>query len=96
MWGTAEPLKETLNWELELQTNILILHGVAGNEFLQQGHVCKGRIEPPAGKCSPETVKRGYESFAAAGCQDPTEMQAAQVGDGGEYGSGWEGTGSLF
>lgn len=31
MWSTAEQLKETLNWELELQVNILILHGVAEN-----------------------------------------------------------------
>lgn len=38
-------------------------------------------MEPPAGKGSPETVKRGYQSFAASGCQDPAEMQAAQFGD---------------
>lgn len=96
MWGKAEQLKETFNWELELPIRILILHGVAGNEFLQQGHVCKGGTESLASKSSLETVNRGYESFAAAGCQDPTEMQAAQVGYGEEYGTGWEGTGSLF
>lgn len=40
-------------------------------------------MEPPAGKCSPETVKRGYESFAAAGCQDPTEMRQHESEMGG-------------
>lgn len=30
-WGTAEQLEATFNWEQELQINILILHGVAGN-----------------------------------------------------------------
>jgi len=41
-------------------------------------------------------VKKAYESFAAAGCQDPAEMQAAWVRGGEENGAGWEGSGSLL
>lgn len=91
MWGTAEQLEATFNWEQELQINILILHGVAGNQFSQQGHVCKGRTEPPDGKHSPENGKRDFNSFAAAGCQDPTERGVVQVGE--ECATGQEGTG---
>lgn len=94
-WDRTGHLKITFNWELELQINILILHGVAGNLFLQQGHICKGRIEPPAGTCNQETVKEVMIALLLQAARTPLSCRPQRLETGG-YDTEWEGTASVF